>query len=118
MIDFAGDFIKKHDFIHDPIHIGRITLRDILLSISRSKKIFIFHSNDYPPPLKAYLYGLGRYKLIKKHKLGLFYYSLNLLYPLVNIFLKFDFKQYKSYLGTILGRAGLKFLLPIFKIKG
>ena len=78
------------------------------------KNIFVYHSITYPSPSKSYFYGLGRYRLIKKNKIGLIYYLLNLVYPIINIFIRFDFKKYKSYIATIVGRAGCEFLYPIY----
>jgi len=94
---------------------------DLLLSLLNKgtkifvhKNIFVNHPQTYPSPSKSYYYGLGRYKLIKKNKLGLIYYLLNLFYPLLNIFIRCDFKKYKSYLATIFGRAGWEFLHPLY----
>ncbi len=94
---------------------------DLLLRLFRKKSnilvhknIFVFHPTIYPSPSKSYLYGLGRYRLIKKNKLGIIYYLINLIYPVINMFIKLDFFKYKSYLATLLGRAGLVFLYPIY----
>ena len=94
---------------------------DLLLRLFKKRtkvfvhnNIFVCHPKTYPSPSKSYIYGLGRYKLIKKNKLSVIYYLLNLFYPLLNILIRFDFKNYKSYLATIFGRAGWKFLYPLY----
>ena len=71
---------------------------DLLLRLFRKKSnilvhknIFVFHPTTYPSPSKSYLYGLGRYRLIKKNKLGIIYYLINLIYPVINMFIRLDF---------------------------
>ena len=74
-----------------------------------NRGIYIFHPNEYPKYQKAYYYGLGRFRLIQKHNLGLFFYLINIIQPILKLLFTFDFKKTKSYLASSIGRAGILF---------
>ena len=89
---------------------------DFLIRALKNKKrifinrnIYIFHPTDYPKYKKAYYYGLGRFKLIQKHNLGLFFYLINIIQPIFKLIFTLDFKRTKSYLASSIGRAGIFF---------
>ena len=52
----------------------------LLRALNNNKKIYInrnisiFHPTDCPEYKKSYYYGLGRFRLIQKHNLGLIFY--------------------------------------------
>ena len=50
-----------------------------------NRNIFIFHPTHYPSHEKANLYGLGRFRLIQKHNLGIIFYLINIFQPLMRL---------------------------------
>ena len=89
---------------------------DFLIRALKNKKkiyinrsIYIFHPTDYPKYKKAYYYGLGRFRLIQKHNLGLFFYLINIIQPIFKLIFTLDFKRTKSYIASSIGRAGIFF---------
>lgn len=91
---------------------------DLLIRALKNKKkiylnrnILIFHPTDYPNHQKAYLYGLGRFRLIQKHNLGISFYLINILQPLIRLVFSLNFKRTKSFIASSIGRAGIHFFL-------
>ena len=87
---------------------------DLLIRALKDKKkiylnrnILIFHPTNYPHYQKAYLYGLGRFRLIQKHNLGISFYLINILQPLIRLIFSLKFKNTKSFIASSLGRAGI-----------
>ena len=117
--------------VFDPIlGVGSGTLygsseeTDLLLRLYKKKSnilinndILVFHPSTYPNPRKSYLYGIGRNKILKKNKLPFIYYIINIIYPFINMIKRRDFKRYKSYLATSIGRSGLTIFSNIY-LKG
>tara|TARA_B100001989_G_scaffold253290_1_gene239615 strand:- start:187 stop:1023 length:837 start_codon:yes stop_codon:yes gene_type:complete len=91
---------------------------DLLIRALKDKKkiylnrnILIFHPTNYPHYQKAYLYGLGRFRLIQKHNLGISFYLINILQPVIRLIYSFKFKNTKSFIASSLGRAGIHYFL-------
>ena len=88
-----------------------LRLYRIKANLFKYKSVRVFHPTQYPSPRKAYLYGLGRFWLIKKHNLEMFYYLINLLQPLIRLFISADLKRINTYIASILGKSGIEILL-------
>ena len=91
---------------------------DFLIKSLKAKKkiyldrnIYILHPTHYPNYKKAYYYGLGRFRLIQKHNIGIIFYLINILQPLLRLILTLDFKRSRSYIASSLGRSGIQILL-------
>ena len=87
---------------------------DLLIRALKNKKkiylnrnILVFHPTNYPHYQKAYLYGLGRFRLIQKHNLGISFYLINILQPVIRLIFSLKFKNTKSFIASSLGRAGI-----------
>ena len=76
-----------------------------------NRNILIFHPTNYPHYQKAYLYGLGRFRLIQKHNLGISFYLINILQPLIRLIFSLKLKNTKSFIASSLGRAGIHYFL-------
>ena len=95
---------------------------DLLLrSLKDNKKIFvnrninIFHPTEYPTYKKAYFYGMGRFRLIQKHNLGIIFYLINLIQPVIKLIITFNIKRIRSYLASAAGRSGIQFFFIKYK---
>ena len=91
---------------------------DLLIRALKNKKkiyinrnIYIFHPTEYPNYLKAYQYGLGRFRLIQKHNLGFVFYLVNIIQPLLKLIFTFNYRKTKSFIASSLGRAGIHIFL-------
>ena len=128
-IFLKSNILKRvnQDIFDEDMGVGSGTLygsseeTDLLLRLFRKhskilvhNNIFVFHPTIHPNPSKSYLYGLGRYRLIRKNKLGFIFHLINIIYPVIKIFIRLDLNKYKSYLATIIGRSGFEFLYPIY----
>ncbi len=87
---------------------------DFLIRILRKKliivhepKIKIIHHSSEGSLKKTFEYALSRYNLISKHKLGLFYYIINIIQPLTSLIKKPTIKNILYANAKILGRSGL-----------
>ena len=87
----------------------------LLRALKNNKKIYInrnisiFHPTNCPGYKKSYYYGLGRFRLFRKHNLGVIFYILNLLFPIIKLIYTMDFKKTKSYIASAIGRTGIHF---------
>ena len=91
---------------------------DFLIRALKNKKkiylnrnILIFHPTNYPNYKKAYYYGLGRFRLIQKHKLGIIFYLINIMQPILRLILTFNIRRTKSFIASSFGRAGIHIFL-------
>ena len=87
------------------------------LKIFKQPAIEIFHPEKISSPKRCLHYGLGRYKVIKKNRLGFIVYAINLLQPIARLLLKNEYHFLLSHLCTILGRSGLPLLFGNFRIR-
>ena len=85
----------------------------LLRALKNNKKIYInrnisiFHPTNWPEYKKSYYYGLGRFRLIQKHNLGLIFYFINVLYPIIKLIYTMDLKRAKTYIASAIGRSGV-----------
>lgn len=82
------------------------------LKIHQSLVIQVVHSIQPKNCIQCFWYGTGRYRIIKKNKLGLKIYMINILQPFVRMIANNDYKYCVSYCSTALGRSGI---IPIIK---
>ena len=80
------------------------------ITIFKQPAIEIFHPVKISSPRRCLHYGLGRYKVIKKNDLGCIIYAINVLQPLIRLFLKSEYRFLPSHICTALGRSGLPLL--------
>ena len=92
----------------------------LLRALNNNKKIYInrnisiFHPTDCPEYKKSYYYGLGRFRLIQKHNLGLIFYFINILFPIIKLIYTMNFKKTKSYIASAIGRSGIAYFTRRF----
>ena len=87
------------------------------ITIFKQPAIEIFHPVKISSPRRCLHYGLGRYKVIKKNDLGCIIYAINVLQPLIRLFLKSEYRFLLSHICTALGRSGLPLLFSNFWIR-
>ena len=92
----------------------------LLRALNNNKKIYInrnisiFHPTNCPEYKKSYFYGLGRFRLIQKHNLGLIFYFINILFPIIKLIYTMNFKKTKSYIASAIGRSGIAYFIKRF----
>ena len=87
------------------------------ITIFKQPAIEIFHPEKISSPQRCLHYGLGRYKVIKKNKLGCIIYTINVLQPLARLFIRREYHFLLSHLCTVLGRSGLPLIFSSFRIR-
>ena len=87
------------------------------ITIFKQPAIEIFHPVKISSPRRCLHYGLGRYKVIKKNDLGCIIYAINVLQPMIRLFLKSEYRFLLSHICTALGRSGLPLLFSNFWIR-
>jgi len=93
----------------------------LLRALNSHKKIYInrnisiFHPTNCPGYKKSYYYGLGRFRLIQKHNLGLGFYFINIIFPIIKLVYTMDFRKTKSYIASAIGRSGITYNRKIFE---
>ena len=87
------------------------------IKIFKQPAIEIFHPEKISSPRRCLHYGLGRYKVVKKNRLGFIVYAVNLLQPISRLFLKNEYHLLLCHICTILGRSGLPLLFGNFRIR-
>ena len=87
------------------------------LTIFKQPAIEIFHPEKISSPRRCLHYGLGRYKVVKKNKLGCIIYVINVLQPLVRLLLQSEYHFLLSHICTALGRSGLPLLFSNFRTR-
>ena len=87
------------------------------ITIFKQPAIEICHPVKISSPRRCLHYGLGRYRVIKKNDLGCIIYAINLLQPLVRLFLKSEYRFLLSHIYTSAGRSGLPLLFSNFRIR-
>ena len=83
----------------------RLLQKNVL--IAKDENIRIIHHSSQGSLKKTLQYGMGRYELIKRNKLGIYIYLINLLQPIVRLVRKPQLKHIPTCLMTIIGRSGL-----------
>ena len=92
----------------------------LIRALNNNKKIYInrniiiFHPTHCPEYKKSYYYGLGRFRLIQKHNLGLIFYFINILFPIIKLIYTMNFKKTKSYIASAIGRSGIPYFIKRF----
>ena len=86
------------------------------ITIIKQTAIEIFHPEKISSPRRCLHYGLGRYKVIKKNKLGYIIYVINVLQPLARLLLRSEYNFLLSHICTALGRSGLPLMFSSFRI--
>ena len=87
----------------------------LLRALNNHKKIYInrnikiFHPTSYPDYQKSYYYGLGRFRLIQKHNLGVFLYFINIIFQIIKLIYTLNFKKTKSHIASAIGRSGITY---------
>ncbi|KZR90636.1 glycosyltransferase family 2 protein [Synechococcus sp. MIT S9508] len=74
-------------------------------------EIQIEHHSSQVSFKRSLKYAEGRYELIRRQKLGLFYYLINLLQPLVRLAKHPSLEGLKYCVATMLGRSGITRLI-------
>ena len=92
----------------------------LLRALKKNKKIYInrnisiFHPTSCPGYKKSYYYGLGRFRLIQKHNLGVIFYFINVFFPIIKLIYTMNFRKTKSYIVSAIGRSGITFNIERF----
>ena len=79
--------------------------------IVHCKEIQIEHHSSQVSFNRSLKYAEGRYELIRRQKLGLFYYVINLLQPLIRLAKHPSLKGLEYCVATMLGRSGITRLI-------
>jgi len=79
--------------------------------IVHCKGILIEHHSSQVSFKRSLKYAEGRYELIRRQKLGLFYYLINLVQPLIRLAKHPNLKGLQYCVATMLGRSGLTRLI-------
>ena len=79
--------------------------------IVRCTGIQIEHHSSQISFKRSLKYAEGRYELIRRQKLGLFYYLINLLQPLIRLAKHPSLKGLQYCIATMLGRSGITTLI-------
>lgn len=87
------------------------------ITIFKQPAIEIFHPEKISSPRRCLHYGLGRYKVIKKNKLGCIIYAINILQPLARLIVRSEYYFLPSHICTALGRSGLPLMFSSFRIR-
>ncbi len=80
-------------------------------NIVHCKGIQIEHHSSQVSFKRSLKYAEGRYELIRRQKLGVFYYLINLLQPLIRLAKYPSLKGLQYCVATILGRSGITRLI-------
>ena len=75
--------------------------------------IQIEHHSSQVSFLRSLKYGEGRFELIRRQQLGIFYYLLNLLQPLFRLARKPSLQGLICCSATMIGRSGITRVIPI-----
>ena len=75
--------------------------------------IQIEHHSSQVSFLRSLKYGEGRFELIRRQQLGLFYYLLNLLQPILRLARKPSLQGLICCGATMIGRSGITRVIPI-----
>ncbi len=78
-------------------------------------KIKINHHSSDGSLYKTYRYAISRFYIIRKHKLGLFIYIINLIQPILQLRCQFNFHTLSYCLVKIVGRSGLPVLFQYLR---
>ena len=93
-----------------------IRAKKLGVTIFKQPAIEIYHPEKISSPRRCLYYGLGRYKVIKKNKLGYIIYVINVLQPLARLLLRSEYNFLLSHICTALGRSGLPLMFSSFRI--
>ena len=74
--------------------------------------ILIEHHSSQVSYLRSLKYGEGRFELIRRQQLGIFYYLLNLLQPLFRLARKPSLQGLIYCSATMIGRSGITRVIP------
>lgn len=74
--------------------------------------ILIDHHSSQVSYLRSLKYGEGRFELIRRQQLGIFYYLLNLLQPLFRLARKPSLQGLAYCIATMIGRSGITRVIP------
>ena len=94
-----------------------IRAKKLGVTIFKQPAIEIYHPEKISSPRRCLYYGLGRYKVINKNKLGFIIYTINVLQPLARLLIRSEYHFLRSHLCTALGRSGLPLMFGSFRIR-
>lgn len=93
---------------------------DLLIRMLRKNAVLITytgiqidHHSSQVSYLRSLKYGEGRFELIRRQQLGIFYYLLNLLQPLFRLARKPSLQGLLCCSATMIGRSGITRVIPI-----
>lgn len=81
------------------------------LKMHQSLDIKVVHSMQTKNCIECFRYGSGRYRIIKKNRLGFKIYLVNVLQPFVRMMANNDYRHLLNHCSTSLGRSGIILVL-------
>ncbi len=106
-----GDYISNEE---TDLLFRAIRLRK---NIFHKPEIRIIHHSSQVSFHRALGYGIGRFRIIQKYKLGAGYYFLNLLQPFVRLINHFSLRNLSLCIATVIGRSGITLILQEIRAK-